>query len=124
MIQKETLLKVIDNSGAKIVKCIKLPKKYTKKMNIGEKVTVSIFKLKTSLTKKLNKGDIFKAIIVRQKKNIYKKDGFFTLFQDNAILLLNNQYKNFGTRIIGPVHSYIRKTKNLKTVFLNSNFIN
>jgi large subunit ribosomal protein L14 len=124
MIQKETKLKVIDNSGVKLVKCINIPKNSCKKNDLGKIITVSIKIIRKNLNLKINKGDIYKGIIFRKKNKIYKKDGFFSFFQDNAVVLLNNQQKFLGSRIIGPVHKKLRKNKNLKSIFLNSNFKN
>lgn len=81
MIQKETLLKVVDNSGVKKVKCIKTFKGTIKKTGIGELITVSVCKLKNNYKDKINKGDIFKAVIIRQKKKYTKKTDFLHIFK-------------------------------------------
>jgi large subunit ribosomal protein L14 len=68
MIQQETILKVIDNSGAKTVKCIKVlggfKKKYAK---LGDIIVVSIQQLrsKAKKTSKVKKGEVYKALILK-----------------------------------------------------------
>jgi len=115
MIQLQTKLKVSDNSGAKIVKCIKTLGGFKKKSNtLGDIVLVSVLQLrnKAKITSKVRKGELYKAVLIRSKKKSQKFDGSTCKFNENSVFLLNKQGKPIATRIIGPV------TKNLK----NSNF--
>lgn len=111
MIQQQTVLKVADNSGAKLVKCIKVPKGFKKKIAyLGDIILISvkILRNKSKLTSKVNKGEIFKAIIVRTKYKKVRKDGSLIFFNDNSVSLLNKQYKPIGTRIIGPISKELK----------------
>lgn len=84
MIQSQTSLKVIDNSGAKVVNCIKVLGGLKKKTaTIGDIIIVSIKELrnKNKLISKVKKGNIYKAVIIRIKKKYYRKDGSFFFFR-------------------------------------------
>ena len=75
MIQQETILKVADNSGAKLVKCIKVlggtRRRYA---SIGDIITVSV---KQALpNQSVKKGNVLKAVIVRTKEEFQKKRWF------------------------------------------------
>jgi len=75
MIQQQTILKVIDNSGAKTVKCIKVLGGYKKKYAfLGEVIIVSVRNLrnKSKITSKVKKGEVCRALIVRTKKKIFE----------------------------------------------------
>ena len=80
MIQQRSALKIIDNSGAKSVKCIKVlggfKKRYAK---LGDIIVVSVQKLRNKLKKrsKVLKGDVFRALVVRVKEKKKKKRWFF-----------------------------------------------
>lgn len=82
MIQQQTLLKVADNSGAKIVKCIKVLGGFKRKFaRTGDIIVVSVVKLrnKSRSTSKVKKGDVFKALVIRTKKELKKKALIFVL---------------------------------------------
>ena len=102
MIQRETILKVADNSGAKVVKCIGIlggtGKRYA---TIGDKIVVAVREAdpKSNVKKKM----ISKAVVVRTKKEIRRQDGSYIRFDDNAVVLINNAGELRGTRIFGPV---------------------
>ena len=66
MIQIQTLLKVADNSGGKLVRCIKILKKgaKTRYAKVGDIIVVSVqqIRAKNKLTSKVKKGDVGKII--------------------------------------------------------------
>jgi len=109
MVQKETILTVADNSGAKEVKVIGIPgaskKRYAR---VGEIVTVSVQKSIPNTAMK--KHEIHKAVIVRTKKEFGRKDGTYVRFDDNAVVLIDPKNKTpKGTRIFGPVARELRE---------------
>ncbi|HKM20376.1 MAG TPA: 50S ribosomal protein L14 [Candidatus Dojkabacteria bacterium] len=109
MVQKETILTVADNSGAKEVKVIGIPgaskKRYAR---VGEIVTVSVQKSIPNTAMK--KHEIHKAVIVRTKKEFGRKDGTYVRFDDNAAVLIDPKSKApKGTRIFGPVARELRE---------------
>ncbi len=108
MIQQESRLAVADNSGAKEVLCIKVlggtRKRYA---SVGDKIVVSV---KNALpSSEIKKGTVSKAVIVRTKKEIRRNDGTYIRFDDNAVVLLNNQDEIRGTRIFGPIPRELRE---------------
>ena len=117
MIQTQTTLKVFDNSGAKIVKCIKVLGGFKKKIaKLGETIIVSIQKLRKNSQKnsKIKKGDIHKALIIRTKNVHNHKDGSQIKFNENAVVLIDKQNMPLSTRIIGPIPQLLKKKKTKK----------
>ncbi len=109
MIQPRTMLKVIDNSGAKIVQCIHIPggsgKRYAR---LGD-VIVGTVKV-AEPRREIKKHDVVRAVIVRQKKELRRKDGTYIRFDDNACVILDGKTKEpKGNRIFGPVAMEVRE---------------
>ena len=117
MLQMESTAAVADNSGAKIVKVIKvLGGSHRRVASIGDVVVVSI---QTAIPRgKVKKGDVHRAVIVRVKKELNRKDGSSIRFDKNAVVLLNKQNEPIGTRIFGPVTRELRDTGFMKIVSL------
>jgi len=116
MIQQESRLAVADNSGAKEVLCIRVlggsGRHYA---SVGDKIVVAV---KSALPSgEVKKGSVTKAVVVRTKKEIRRPDGSYIRFDDNAVVLLNNQDEIRGTRIFGPVARELRE-KFMKIVSL------
>ncbi len=101
MIQKNTLLEVADNSGARSVLCIGLLNG-KKSASIGDVIVISV---KSSNPKaKVTKGKVYRAVVVRVKKSTRKFDGSIIRFSSsNAVVLINNQGDPLGTRVFGPI---------------------
>lgn len=123
MIQKQTRLKITDNTGAKKAQCIQVYKKKT--ASVGDFVLVSIKKIKKKHTRiTISKGSLFKALVVRtifKHKNIYNHS---IAFNENSVILLNSTTRQpLGTRVLGPVSFDLRKQKNCKILSLCSVFI-
>jgi len=117
MIQTETKLKVADNSGAKLLLCIKVlggsKRRYA---SVGDIVTVSV---KEAIpNSKVKKGTVMRAVIVRTKKEILRGDGSYIKFDDNSAVLINQQNEPIGTRIFGPVARELRAKKFMKIISL------
>lgn len=117
MIQKETRLKVADNSGAKEVLCINVlggtKKRYA---HVGDKIIVTV---KSAIpTSNIKKGTVSPAVIVRTRKELRRKDGSYIRFDDNACVLLNQANEPIATRIFGPVARELREKKYMKIVSL------
>lgn len=124
MIQQQTILRVSDNSGAKIAKCIKILGGFKKKFACaGDVVVVVISHLRnrSKKTAKVKKGGIYKALIIRTKNRIKNKGETFTFFNDNAVSLLNKHNNPVATRVIGPVSKKL-KTKYMKFVSISAGF--
>lgn len=118
MIQQESRLKVADNSGAKEVLVIKnlggSVKKFT---NIGDIVVCTI--KKASPNGSVKKGQVVKAVIVRTKRGLRRKDGTYIKFDENAVVILNQDANGpRGTRIFGPIAREVRDSGFAKIVSL------
>ena len=123
MVQKGTLLNIIDNSGAKYAECIGIFGGYRKRYAaIGDLVMVAVksIRIKRRENVKAKKGGVYMAVIVRTKKynSYYTSDAL--KFNENAAVLLTKQKKALGTRIFGPLPSTLRRTKFLKLLSMAS----
>ena len=117
MIQVETRLKVADNSGAKIVYCIKVLGGSKRKVaTIGDVIVVSVKEAVPN--SKVKKGDVLKAVIVRTKKEIKRPDGSYIRFDENSAVLVGGNNEPLGTRIFGPVARELRAKKFMKIISL------
>jgi len=117
MIQQESRLVVADNSGAKVVLCIRVLGSTRKRYaSIGDKIIVSV---KSAIPSGgIKKGTVTKAVVVRTKKEIRRQDGSYIRFDDNAVVLLNPADELRGTRIFGPVARELRDKQFMKIVSL------
>jgi large subunit ribosomal protein L14 len=117
MIQAQTKLKVADNSGAKLLSCIKvLGGSRRRYASIGDIVVVSIKEAMPN--SKVRKGDVARAVIVRTAKEIRRPDGSYIKFDDNSAVLINQQKEPVGTRIFGPVARELRAKNFMKIISL------
>ncbi len=104
MIQHRTILKVADNSGAKILMVIHIFGGSKRRIGrIGDVVNCVV--KEASSIGLVKQGEIVKVVIVRTKKEVKRIDGSYIRFSDNAGVLIDNQKdKNpRGSRIFGPV---------------------
>ncbi len=117
MIQQESTLNVVDNSGARKVKCIRVPEDSMKKYaNIGDVIVATVKEATPGGTVK--KGEIVRTVIVRTKSGIRRKDGSLIKFDENACVLINNEKDPRGTRIFGPVTRELREKNYMKIISL------
>jgi len=117
MIQMESVLDVADNSGAKVIQCIKVlggsKRRYA---GLGDVIVVSI---RDALPgSKVKKGDRAKAVVVRTRREYRRPDGSYIKFDDNSAVLINNQQEPIGTRIFGPVARELRGRGFMKIISL------
>lgn len=115
MIQLRTMLKVADNSGAKILQCFQvLGGSHRKFAQLGDMIVGTV---KTAEPRKtIKKHDVARAIIIRQKKEFRRKDGSYIRFDDNACVILEGKTKEpKGGRILGPVAREV-KEKGFETI--------
>ncbi len=117
MIQSETRLTVADNSGAKVIYCIKvLGGSRRRYASVGDIIVVSIKEAVPNA--KVKKGDVLKAVVVRTKKEIRRPDGSYIRFDDNSAVLLSASMEPIGTRIFGPVARELRAKNYMKIISL------
>jgi len=107
MIQERSILKVADNSGAKTVRCFRIPggskRRYAE---IGDIVIASVQKAEPRKTVK--KKDIVRVLIIRQRKPLRRSDGSYIRFDDNAVVLVDKKEPR-ATRIFGPMPREIKE---------------
>lgn len=115
MIQERSILKVADNSGAKIVRCFRVlggsRKRYA---NIGDVLIASVQVAEPR--KAIKKKEIVKAVVVRQRNPLRRNDGSCIRFDENAVVLIDEKGEPKGTRIFGPLPREI-KDKKFETIF-------
>lgn len=103
MIQAQTMLKVADNTGAKIIQCFKVlggsRRRYSQ---IGDIIVAAV---KIAEPRRIvKKHDVVRAVVIRQKKEYRRSDGSYIRFDENAAVILEGKTKNpKGNRIMGPV---------------------
>ena len=117
MIQVQTELTVADNTGAKIVECIKVlggsKRRYA---GIGDSIVVTV---KEAIPNgKVKKGTVHRAIVVRTKKEIFRNDGSNLKFDNNAVVITDEKGEPLGTRIFGPVTRELRSKGQTKIISL------
>ena len=102
MIQERSILKVADNSGAKIVRCFRiLGGTRHRYANIGDIIVASV---QTAEPRKpLKKKDKVKALVVRTKNSMRRKDGSYVRFGENAVIIIDAKKEPVATRVFGPL---------------------
>ncbi len=117
MIQTETRLRVADNSGAKVVSCIKVlggsKRRYA---TVGDVIIVSVKEAVPN--SKVKKGDVVRAVIVRTAKEIGRPDGSYIKFDENSAVIISDQMEPVGTRIFGPVARELRAKNFMRIISL------
>jgi len=103
MIQPRSIVKISDNSGAKIGRIFKVlggtKKRYAE---IGEIVVLSVQKAEPR--KNVKKKDVLHALVVRQRKPFRRKDGSYIRFDENAVVILEKGKKEpLAGRVFGPI---------------------
>ena len=117
MIQEETLLKVADNTGAKVLKTIRILGGSRRKYgNIGDIVVASV--RKAAPGGQVKKGDVVKAVIVRSAYGVRRADGSYVRFDENAAVIIKEDKTPQGTRIFGPVARELRDKDYLRILSL------
>ncbi len=108
MIQHRTMLKVADNSGGKLLQCIRVLGGYKKHAAIlGDMITCAVKAAEPRGAVK--KGEVVHAVVVRQRKEWRRKDGTYIRFDENAAVIIDKKTKEpRGTRIFGPVARELR----------------
>ena len=121
MIQSRTILKVIDNSGAKYVRCLKVLNK--KKVGyLGDLIIVSVLSLRKGRGRKIRvkRKELCLGLISSVKCQISRLSGQYIRSQINSVILLNRKGKPIGNRVFGLVFKELRLKKKFKTLSLAS----
>ncbi|MCR4328301.1 MAG: 50S ribosomal protein L14 [Patescibacteria group bacterium] len=102
MIQERSILKVADNSGAKVVRCFRIlggtRHRYAR---LGDMIVASVQIAEPR--KAIKKKDVIRAIIVRAKASFRRSDGSYVRFDENAVVIVDAKKEPVATRIFGPM---------------------
>jgi len=98
-----TRLVCADNTGARQVQVISVDgyhgvRRRQPKLGLGDIATISVKKGTPDMRKKMEK-----AVVIRQKKEFRRPDGLRVSFEDNAMVIVNENNEPKGTEIKGPV---------------------
>jgi large subunit ribosomal protein L14 len=117
MIQQESMVKVADNSGAKRALVIRVlggtRRRYA---GLGDLVVVAVKDALPNGTVK--KAEVARAVVVRTVKETRRKDGSYIRFDENAVVIVNDEGEPRATRIFGPVARELREKRYMKIVSL------
>ena len=117
MIQLRTRLKVADNSGARVVECIRVMGGSNRRYaGVGDIIVAAVKQV--SPGGPIKKGEVVRAVVVRTNRPIARADGSYLRFDDNAVVLISDQQNPRGTRIFGPVARELRERDFMKIVSL------
>ncbi len=117
MIQQESSLRVADNSGARVIKCIRVlggtGRRYA---GVGDVIVATVKQADPG--REVKKGEVVRAVVVRTAKQYRRPDGSYIKFDDNAAVLLGVDRAPRGTRIFGPVARELREKDYMRIVSL------
>ncbi len=128
MIQQETRLEVADNTGARIVGCIRVLGGSTRRggytrrtASIGDIIICSV--KKASPGGEVKPGDIVRCVVVRTASPVRRSDGSYVRFDRSAAVIIDENGNPRGTRIFGAVARELRARNFMKIVSLASEVV-
>lgn len=122
MIQMQTLLDVADNSGAKVVRCIKVLGGTKRRFaGLGDVIVVSV--QKSLPGSNIRAGMVVRGVIVRCRKATRREDGSYVRFDRNAVVIIDGESNPRGTRIFGAVARELRERRFMKIISLASEVV-
>lgn len=117
MITVQTRLRVADNTGAKVVMCIRVLKgSNCRYAHVGD-VIIGVVK-EADPHMQVKDGEVVQAVVVRTVKAIRRKDGSYVKFDDNAAVVITKELNPRGTRVFGPVARELRDKGFMKIISL------
>ena len=117
MIQQETRMTVADNTGAKEVMCIKVLGGSRRRVaRLGDVIVCSVKRVLPD--SEVKKKAVVRAVIVRTKYPTRRADGSYIRFDNNAVVIVDNEGNPRGTRIFGAVARELREKNYMKIVSL------
>ncbi len=116
MIAEQTNLAVADNSGARRVCCFRVLGQRKRYAHIGDLIKVSVKEAQPGGIVKA--GQVCTGLIVRTRHAIRRKDGSCVRFDNNAVVLVDENRNPIGSRVLGPVARELREKNCAKVVSL------
>lgn len=117
MIQMRTKVDVADNTGAKVVGCIRVlggsKRRYA---GIGDVIVGSVKKAIPGSA--IKKGDVVRSVVVRTRRCYRREDGSYVRFDRNAVVIIDAENNPRGTRIFGAVARELRQKNFMKIISL------
>ena len=123
MVQPQERLRVFDNSGAKLVQCIRTSNK--QRSSWGSLILVSVKQLrsKNKIKLKIKKGSVVFAYVLKATLPLKRIGGSRLKASSNGVVLLNKQMQPIASRIFGVVPKELRSSKFLKLITLSGTTI-
>lgn len=107
MIQTRSMLSVADNSGAKVIQCIRVlggsRRRYAR---IGDIIVGTVKKAEPG--KLVKEHEMVRAVVVRTRAPLRRPDGSYVRFDDNAVVVIEKNEPK-GGRIFGPIPRELRE---------------
>ena len=117
MIRPYTRVRAADNSGARIIMCIRVMKgSAAKYAGVGD-IIIGTVKSATP-NAAVKKGEVVRAVVVRTKRQVHRPDGSHLRFDDNAAVVITPANEPRGTRIFGPVARELRDRQFMRIISL------
>ena len=130
MLQLQSFLNIRDNTGVRLVKCIKVLGGFKRRYAvIGDIVVVSVRAIRVrnknrfKSEMKIKKGQVVRALIVQTKKTIVRNTGEYVMFSQNTAVLISKDSKPMGTRVFASIPRELRFHKMMKIASLSGGFI-
>lgn len=116
MIAMQTRLDVADNTGARTAMCVHVLGQRKKYAHVGDIIRITIKEAQPNSMVK--KGQVLRGVVVRTKQPVRRPDGSLLRFDNNAVVIIDDQNNPRGTRIFGPVARELREKNFMKIVSL------
>jgi large subunit ribosomal protein L14 len=101
------MLSVADNSGAKVIQCIRVlggsRRRYAR---IGDIIVGTVKKAEPG--KLVKEHEMVRAVVVRTRAPLRRPDGSYVRFDDNAVVVIEKNEPK-GGRIFGPIPRELRE---------------
>ena len=128
MIQQETRLEIADNSGARVVGCIRVLGGSTRRQgftrrtaSLGDVIICSV--KRAAPGSEVKAGEIVRCVVVRSAHPVRRADGSYVRFDANAAVIIDNDGNPKATRIFGAVARELREKNFMKIVSLASEVV-
>lgn len=126
MIHVSTLVQVVDNSGATLLRCIRLLRGSKRtRATVGNYIVGSIQKISSVKITKQGKnkktvsiGDVCKALIICSSSPISRFGTVNFCADKNSVILVSDNFSPIASRVVGPAFLELRKSKQIKILSL------
>ncbi|CAL0313823.1 unnamed protein product [Lupinus luteus] len=117
MIQPQTHLNVVDNTGARELMCIRIIGASNLRYAYIGDIVVAVIKEALPNTP-LERSEVIRAVIVRTCKELKRSNGMIIHYNDNVAVIIDQEGNPKGTRIFGAIARELRQLNFTKIVSL------